>query len=65
MPSVYEVFGAPSGQVEYVIWSHRDAAGPRAMDVAANEVSLAWLRALGLVQTADAAPARQARGQAG
>jgi phosphoglycerol transferase MdoB-like AlkP superfamily enzyme len=65
MPSVYEIFGAPSGQVEYVIWSHRDAASPHAMDLAANEVSLAWLRALGLVQTADAAPARQARGQAG
>lgn len=49
MPSVYETFGAPNGEVEYVIWSNQNPARPRDVDLAANDLPMAWLRSAGLV----------------
>jgi len=50
MPSVYETFGAPNGEVEYVIWSNQNPARPRAVDLVANDLPMAWLRGVGLVE---------------
>lgn len=51
MPSVYERFGAPNGEVDYVFWSNQHTARPRAVagDLVANDLSMAWLRGAGLV----------------
>ena len=50
MSSVYETFGAPDGEVEYVIWNNQNPARPRAVDLAANDLPMAWLRGVGLVE---------------
>lgn len=49
MPSVYETFGAPDGEVEYVIWNNQTPVRPGAVDLAANDLPMAWLRGAGLV----------------
>ncbi|PND29939.1 capsular biosynthesis protein [Achromobacter pulmonis] len=49
MPSVYETFGAPDGEVEYVIWNNQNSVRPRVVDLAANDLPMAWLRSAGLV----------------
>lgn len=51
MPSVYETFGAPDGDVEYVIWNNQNPVRPRAVDLAANDLPMAWLRGVGLMET--------------
>jgi hypothetical protein len=51
MPSVYETFGAPNGEVEYVFWSNQNPARPRAVDLVANDLPMAWLRGVGLMET--------------
>lgn len=43
MPSVYEPFGVPNGEVEYVIWSNQNSARPCAVDLVANDLPMAWL----------------------
>ena len=48
MPTVYERFGKPHGEVEYVYWSNRNDVRPRRNDLAANDLSMSWLRELGL-----------------
>lgn len=50
MPLVYETFGAPDGEVEFVIWKNQNPLHPRALDLAANELPMAWLRGAGLVE---------------
>ncbi|MCG9027136.1 LTA synthase family protein [Laribacter hongkongensis] len=50
MPSVYETFGAPNGEVEYVFWSNQNPARPRSVDLVANDLPMAWLRDIGLVE---------------
>jgi hypothetical protein len=50
MPSVYETFGAPDGEVEYVIWNNQNPVRPRALDLVANDLPMAWLRGAGLVE---------------
>lgn len=52
MPSVYETFGAPNGEVEYVFWSNQNPVRPRAVDLVANDLPMAWLRGVGLVEEA-------------
>jgi phosphoglycerol transferase MdoB-like AlkP superfamily enzyme len=49
MPSVYEILGAPSGEVEYVFWSNKNLARPRTADLKANDLPMEWLRGVGLV----------------
>lgn len=51
MPSVYETFGAPYGDVEYVIWNNQNPVRPRVVDLAANDLPMAWLRGVGLMET--------------
>ncbi len=50
MPSVYETFGAPDGEVEFVIWNNQNPVRPRALDLVANDLPMAWLRGAGLVE---------------
>lgn len=49
MPSVYETFGAPDGEVGFVIWNNQNPVRPGAVDLAANDLSMVWLRGAGLV----------------
>lgn len=49
MPMVYERFGKPDGEVDYVLWSNRHTGQPRREDVAAHALSINWLSELGLV----------------
>lgn len=49
MPVVYDNFGKPKGDVEYVCWSNRHSPASRHSDLAAHDLATAWLRALGLV----------------
>jgi len=49
MPSVYETFGTPNGVVEYVFWSNRNQTTPGVTDLVANELSMEWLRSVGLI----------------
>lgn len=50
MPSVYETFGAPNGEVEYVFWSNKNPAPPRTADLVANDLPMEWLWGVGLVE---------------
>jgi phosphoglycerol transferase MdoB-like AlkP superfamily enzyme len=50
MPMVYETFGAPNGDVEYVVWSNRRAGRPGARDISAHGLAFGWLRLAGLVK---------------
>lgn len=49
MPSVYETFGAPNGEVDYVFWSNQNPERPLSVDLVANDLPMAWLRVAGLV----------------
>jgi len=49
MPAVYERFGKPNGEVEYVYWSNRNEVRPRCNDLAANGLSMSWLREFRLI----------------
>lgn len=49
MPSVYETFGAPYGDVEYVIWNNQNPVRTCALDLASKDLPMAWLRGAGLV----------------
>jgi hypothetical protein len=57
MPAVYERFGPPSGEVDYLCWSNcAGPAGPVEVHIGAHELALAWLKTLGLVQNTDECP---------
>lgn len=51
MPTVYSAFHVPSGAVEYACWQSWGRGGVRATDLSANELSLSWLRGVGLTAT--------------
>lgn len=52
MPAVYSTFGVPAGDVEYVFW-HSSAQGSGGRrDLAAEQLSVEWLRVMGLLQAA-------------
>lgn len=51
MPTVYETFGVPNGDVEYVFWSNRSNKCCVQSENAASNLSLCWLRAIGLIDT--------------
>jgi phosphoglycerol transferase MdoB-like AlkP superfamily enzyme len=48
MPSVYETFGVPEGDVEFVLWNNfSEAKGAR--DLTAHELSRVWLEMTGVI----------------
>jgi hypothetical protein len=49
MPKVYEIFGAPHGEVEYVFWAKRRAGCPEERRIHAHDLALDWLRVAGVV----------------
>ncbi|EXI68572.1 MAG: Phosphoglycerol transferase, alkaline phosphatase superfamily [Candidatus Accumulibacter adjunctus] len=49
MPAVYEEFGVPSGDVEYVLWGNRSSTAPQERELAAHDLAVGWLRAAGVV----------------
>ena len=46
MPSVYEMFGAPNGNVEYVYWSNQKVKCPQERELHAHDMALDWLRSV-------------------
>lgn len=52
MPSVYEAFGEPDGKVEYVFWDNQGGSEPQSQELSANELSIRWLKANGLISSA-------------
>jgi phosphoglycerol transferase MdoB-like AlkP superfamily enzyme len=44
MPSVYETFGLPNGDVEYVIWNNRNSISTLNVDTEASALAMMWLR---------------------
>lgn len=50
MPAVYEALGAPNGDVEYLFWSKINTIPSRREDLAANQLSISWLREAGLLK---------------
>ena len=46
MPSVYEKFGLPSGDVEYVIWGNRKSNDQLERDLDAHDLAMSWLRSV-------------------
>lgn len=49
MPSVYETFGAPNGEVECAFWKESGTCTSRAR-FASNDLPMEWLRDIGLVE---------------
>lgn len=50
MPSVYNTFGTPPGEVEYLLWSNRnDRTLPENRDLPACDLSVDWLRVVDVV----------------
>lgn len=49
MPTVYERFGEPSGDVEYVVWSNQKSNDAREHALHAHCLALDWLRVAGIV----------------
>jgi hypothetical protein len=50
MPAVYEQFGAPSGEVEYVLVNNQKSNDPQELELHAHGLALGWLRAAGVVR---------------
>jgi len=48
MPVVYKIFGKPDGNVEYVFWHNREKPQFRYSNLAANDLSVQWLREAGI-----------------
>ena len=46
MPSVYEEFGCPSGDVEYVIWGNCKSNVQLERDLDAHDLAMSWLRSV-------------------
>jgi len=49
MPAVYETFGKPNGDVEYVCWNNRNTMRLQYDNLTANDLSTSWLRGVGLI----------------
>jgi hypothetical protein len=49
MPDVYKDMGAPSGEVDYVIWSNQGRLEASQNNLAANDLSIYWLWSVGFV----------------
>lgn len=50
MPAVYESFGVPNGEVEYVLWHNRKCQKSERVDLDVNELATRWLGDAGLCQ---------------
>jgi len=48
MPSVYEVFGSPNGEVEYVYWSNQQPKHQQRLKIHAHDMASNWLRGMGI-----------------
>lgn len=48
MPTVYERFGAPNGEVEYLLWHNRNGQQPERVDVSVSDLAIRWLCNAGL-----------------
>jgi phosphoglycerol transferase MdoB-like AlkP superfamily enzyme len=48
MPAVYETFGAPQGEVDYVLWDNRRAERAKEREIHAHDLALNWLRLAGV-----------------
>lgn len=48
MPSVYETFGAPNGEVEYVLWHNQISQPSEKVDGSVSELAIGWLCKAGL-----------------
>lgn len=48
MPSVYKILGTPEGEVEYVLWTNRDHFATQPTNLAANKLSIEWLKGIAL-----------------
>jgi hypothetical protein len=55
MPSVYEIFGIPNGEVEYVFWSNSRQQPSRCDNLNATNLAISWLREVGLATQNEAA----------
>jgi hypothetical protein len=49
MPAVYDIFGAPHGEVEYVLWNRQWAGCPEERKAHVHDLALDWLRIAGVV----------------
>lgn len=56
MPTVYETFGSPSGDVEYVIWHNWNDKPSAQADLPVSELGVRWLGLAGLFHRIDAKP---------
>ncbi len=50
MQAVYETFGVPNGDVEYIFWANWKAGRREVRDISAQELSLRWLRVAGVAR---------------
>jgi hypothetical protein len=50
MPTVYENFDAPNGEVEYVFWRSGRRNPAKERELHAHGLALGWLRAAGIVR---------------
>ena len=48
MPTVYDIFGAPPGDVEYVIWNNWAGETPGNQQISVQDLSKTWLNVAGL-----------------
>jgi phosphoglycerol transferase MdoB-like AlkP superfamily enzyme len=48
MPAVYEIFGAPHGEVEYVLWNRQWTGCPAERKTHVHDLALDWLRIAGV-----------------
>lgn len=49
MPSVYETYGVPNGEVEYCVWNSRQM-GPRVVqDISVHKLAIDWLHLAGVI----------------
>ncbi|WP_300289672.1 LTA synthase family protein [Nitrosomonas sp.] len=49
MPIVYQTFGKPEGDVEYVFWHNQEKPESRYSNLVANDLSTQWLREAGVL----------------
>lgn len=49
MPTVYQTFGSPEGQVEYVFWRNVEGIAPSELDLPAHRLAPEWLSAMGVI----------------
>jgi hypothetical protein len=50
MPTVYEAFGTPNGDVEYVLWNNRNAGFEEERVLCANDIPLTWVGLAGITR---------------